>query len=86
MALNDFSSFLETEFGELGREAVEKELLTGAEGSLKRKSTLSSFRLPSLMPKEKGIAIACHQIVVSWSITTEYDSAVGGQLLRMDLQ
>ncbi|XP_010016327.1 PREDICTED: obscurin-like, partial [Nestor notabilis] len=42
------------EFGELGSEAVEKELLTGAEGSLKRKSALSSFKLPSLMPKEKA--------------------------------
>ncbi|XP_009958773.1 PREDICTED: obscurin-like, partial [Leptosomus discolor] len=44
----------EEEFGELGSEAVEKELLTGAEGSLKRKSALSSFKLPSLTPKEKA--------------------------------
>lgn len=58
MALNDFSSFLKTEFGELGSEAAEKELLTGAEGSLKRKSALSSFKFSSLMPKEKGIATA----------------------------
>jgi len=58
MALNDFSFFLQTEFGELGSEAVEKELLTGAEGSLKRKSALSSFKLSSLLPKEKGITIA----------------------------
>lgn len=58
MALNDFSSFLTTEFGELGSEAAEKELLIGAEGSLKRKSTLPSFKLPSLIPKEKGIAAA----------------------------
>lgn len=50
--------FFKTEFGELGSEAVEKELLTGAEGSLKRKSALSSFKFSSLMPKEKGIAIA----------------------------
>ncbi|XP_057254937.1 obscurin-like [Pezoporus wallicus] len=42
------------EFGELESEAVEKELLTGAEGSLKRKSALSSFKLPSLMPREKA--------------------------------
>lgn len=58
MALNDFSSFLTTEFGELGSEAAEKELLIGAEGSLKRKSALPSFKLPSLIPKEKGIAVA----------------------------
>lgn len=57
MALNDFSSFLTTEFGELGSEAAEKELLMGAEGSLKRKSALPSFKLPSLIPKEKGIAV-----------------------------
>ncbi|XP_010072496.1 PREDICTED: obscurin-like, partial [Pterocles gutturalis] len=44
----------EEEFGELGSEAVEKELLTGAEGPLKRKSALSSFKLSSLMPKEKA--------------------------------
>lgn len=58
MALSDFSSFLTTEFGELGSEAAEKELLIGAEGSLKRKSALPSFKLPSLIPKEKGIAVA----------------------------
>ncbi|XP_062424703.1 obscurin-like [Rhea pennata] len=40
--------------GVLGSEAVEKEPLTGAEGSLKRKSGLSSFKLSSLMPKEKA--------------------------------
>ncbi|KAK2523939.1 hypothetical protein Q9966_011861 [Columba livia] len=44
----------EEDFGELGSEAVEKELLTGAEGSLKRKSALSSFKFSSLMPKEKA--------------------------------
>lgn len=58
MAVNDFSSFLTAEFGELGSEAAEKELLIGAEGSLKRKSALPSFKLPSLTPKEKGIAVA----------------------------
>lgn len=50
--------FFETEFGELGSEVTEKEPLTGAEGSLKRKSGLASFKLPSLMPKEKGITVA----------------------------
>ncbi|KAI1242530.1 hypothetical protein IHE44_0000060 [Lamprotornis superbus] len=54
MALNDSSSFLTAEFGELGSEAAEKELLIGAEGSLKRKSALPSFKLPSLTPKEKA--------------------------------
>ncbi|XP_063032187.1 obscurin-like [Melospiza melodia melodia] len=44
----------EAEFGELGSEAAEKELLIGAEGSLKRKSALPSFKLPSLIPKEKA--------------------------------
>ncbi|OWK53231.1 Obscurin [Lonchura striata] len=44
----------EEEFGELGSEAAEKELLIGAEGSLKRKSALPSFKLPSLIPKEKA--------------------------------
>ncbi|RMC04661.1 hypothetical protein DUI87_17830 [Hirundo rustica rustica] len=48
----------EEEFGELGSEAAEKELLIGAEGSLKRKSALPSFKLPSLIPKEKdGIPV-----------------------------
>lgn len=50
--------FFKTEFAELGGEAVEKELFTGAEGSLKRKSALPSFKFSSFMPKEKGIAIA----------------------------
>ncbi|XP_063273175.1 obscurin-like [Prinia subflava] len=44
----------EEEFGQLGSEAAEKELLIGAEGSLKRKSALPSFKLPSLIPKEKA--------------------------------
>ncbi|XP_064361726.1 obscurin-like [Dromaius novaehollandiae] len=44
----------EEEIGVLGGEAVEKEPLTGAEGSLKRKSGLSSFKFSSLMPKEKA--------------------------------
>ncbi|XP_031959072.1 obscurin-like [Corvus moneduloides] len=44
----------EEEFGELESEAAEKELLVGAEGSLKRKSALPSFKLPSLIPKEKA--------------------------------
>lgn len=44
----------EEEFGELGSEVTEKEPLTGAEGSLKWKSGLASFKLSSLMPKEKA--------------------------------
>ncbi|RLW11650.1 hypothetical protein DV515_00001263 [Chloebia gouldiae] len=48
----------EEEFGELGSEAAEKELLMGAEGSLKRKSALPSFKLPSLIPKEKAPSFA----------------------------
>lgn len=50
--------FLKTEFAEVGSEAVEKELLAAAEGSLKRKSALPSFKFASFMPKEKGIAVA----------------------------
>lgn len=60
--------FFETEFGELGSEAAEKEPLTGAEGSLKWKSGLPLFKLPSLMPKEKGIDGA-YLVLCTWNRT-----------------